>query len=100
MGSSSSPSVLLRLNNYTVLPRASEILPLELAIAMTVLEGGLFCKVTHFDCISQLQRVRGVPRIEKAIDTNKRLTNWVKKYVGLCVPHMVGCLIGASLGQS
>jgi hypothetical protein len=63
------------------IPKASEIMPLEIAVAFTIMEGGLFSKITHFDCIAQLQRVSGTKTIERAINMSNRVMNWVKKYI-------------------
>ncbi|KZV65841.1 ras GEF [Peniophora sp. CONT] len=76
-----SPGLSVHTNPRVAIPRASDILPLELAVALTVLEGTLFSQITHFDCLAQLQRLAGARRVERAVGASNRIMNWVKKSI-------------------
>ena len=64
----------------------------ELAIALTMLEGGRFAAILPGECVAYLRKrpeTYSVPptspnSLELALDTNKRISNWVKKSILYC----------------
>ncbi|KAH8108481.1 ras guanine nucleotide exchange factor domain-containing protein [Phellopilus nigrolimitatus] len=67
--------------------RASDIKPMDLAIALTVLEGSKYKSITATDCVSYLLHKDGPPKlfetnkVAEARATNNKIVNWVKKSV-------------------
>ncbi|KAI0317771.1 ras guanine nucleotide exchange factor domain-containing protein [Amylostereum chailletii] len=75
------PTSSLRISANVLLPKASDILPEELAIAFTILKGHIFSQVTHFDCITHLQQHSEVKRIQRCTTMYNKIVNWVKKSI-------------------
>lgn len=63
------------------IPDASEILPDDLAIALTLLEGGRYRNIAPADYIAHLKRHSGPNNVEAAYVTNNKIVLWVKQSI-------------------
>ena len=61
--------------------KASDLVPTDLAIAFTLIEGDLYSRITQTDCVVHLQQISGTRHIDAARKANNRIVNWVKKSV-------------------
>ncbi|EIN05493.1 hypothetical protein PUNSTDRAFT_137604 [Punctularia strigosozonata HHB-11173 SS5] len=53
----------------------------DLAIALTVLEGHRFARLTPGACIAYLQRIRGREPVDEALDTHHRIHVWCQQEI-------------------
>lgn len=63
------------------IPRTSELLPRDLAIALTLLEGDKYKCILPTDYIAHLRRQRRSNHVEAAYLTNNKIVLWVKQSV-------------------
>ncbi|KAF8892698.1 ras guanine nucleotide exchange factor domain-containing protein [Infundibulicybe gibba] len=79
--SNRDPSSPLALSPGRKIPRASDILPRDLAIALALLEGDKYRAILPTDYIAHLKRYPGINGVEVACQTNNKIILWVKQSV-------------------
>ncbi|KAJ6547312.1 ras guanine nucleotide exchange factor domain-containing protein [Mycena capillaripes] len=72
-----SPSSL----SSTKIPRTADILPRDLAIALTMLEGDNYWSILPDDYLSHLRKMEGPNNVDAASNENNKVVLWVKKSV-------------------
>ncbi|KAJ7489946.1 ras guanine nucleotide exchange factor domain-containing protein [Mycena galericulata] len=65
----------------TKIPRTADILPRDLAIALTLLEGDKYRSILPADYLSHLRKLDGSNNVDAARLANNRVVLWVKKSV-------------------
>ena len=63
------------------MPKASEIKPQDLAIALSLLEGDQYKMLVPSDYIAHLRRHPGYNNVRGAYTTNNRIVYWVKESI-------------------
>jgi hypothetical protein len=63
------------------IPKTSEILPHDLAIALTLLEGDKYKSILPIDYIAHLRQHPGPNNVESACAVNNKIGYWVKKSI-------------------
>lgn len=63
------------------IPKAADVTPSALADALSLLEGGIYSKITPADCVAHLLQLPSTENISAATVANNRIVNWVKKSV-------------------